>query len=82
MDLVKAPLRISYVGGGTDFPEFYKNSQGAGVIAAAINKYVYLYAHELSEFAEENVRFTYRETESVLEIGDLNHPVMREMLNR
>ena len=82
MDLVKAPLRISYVGGGTDFPEFYKNSPGAGVIAAAIDKHVYLYAHELSEFAEENLRFTYRETESVLEIGELNHPVMREMLKQ
>ena len=82
MDLVKAPLRISYVGGGTDFPEFYKNSQGAGVIATAIDKYGYLYAHELSEFAEETLRFTYRETESVVEIGKLNHPVMREMLKQ
>jgi D-glycero-alpha-D-manno-heptose-7-phosphate kinase len=80
MDLVKAPLRISYVGGGTDYPEFYKQNQGAGVIAAAIDKFVYLYAHPLSEVAEENIRFTYRETESVLKIEDLKHPVMREML--
>ena len=80
MDLVKAPLRISYVGGGTDYPEFYRHNEGAGVIAAAIDQYVYLYAHPLSEVAEENIRFTYRETESVLKIEDLRHPVMREML--
>lgn len=80
MDLVRSPLRISYVGGGTDYPEFYMKNQGAGVIAAAIDQYVYLYGHPLSEVADENIRFTYRETESVLRIEDLKHPVMREML--
>jgi D-glycero-alpha-D-manno-heptose-7-phosphate kinase len=80
MNLVKAPLRISYVGGGTDYPEFYMHNEGAGVIAAAIDQYVYVYSHLLSEIAEENIRFTYRETESVLCIDDLKHPVMREML--
>jgi D-glycero-alpha-D-manno-heptose-7-phosphate kinase len=79
MDFVKAPLRISYVGGGTDYPEFYRHNNG-GVIAAAINQYVYLYAHPLSEVADENIRFTYRETESVLGLEDLKHPVLREML--
>jgi D-glycero-alpha-D-manno-heptose-7-phosphate kinase len=80
MNFVKAPLRISYVGGGTDYPEFFKHNTGAGVIAAAIDQYVYLYAHPLSEVADENLRFTYRETESVQKIEDLKHPVMREML--
>ena len=80
MILVKAPLRISYVGGGTDYPEFYTHNKGAGVIAAAIDQYVYVYAHPLSEVADENIRFTYRETESVMKIADLKHPVLREML--
>ena len=80
MDLVRSPLRISYVGGGTDYPDYYMKNQGAGVIAAAIDQYVYLYGHPLSEVADENIRFTYRETESVLRIEDLKHPVMREML--
>jgi D-glycero-alpha-D-manno-heptose-7-phosphate kinase len=80
MKLVKAPLRISYVGGGTDYPEFFTRNEGSGVIAAAIDQYVYLYSHPLSEIAEENIRFTYRETESVLKIDELKHPVLREML--
>jgi D-glycero-alpha-D-manno-heptose-7-phosphate kinase len=80
VELVKAPLRVSYVGGGTDYPEFFNNNEGAGVIAAAINQYVYVYSHPLSDFAEENIRFTYRGTESVVSLTDLKHPVMREML--
>ena len=80
MYLVKAPSRISYVGGGTDYPEFYMHNEGAGVIAAAIDQYVYVYSNSLSEIAEENIRFTYRETESVLKVDEIKHPVLREML--
>jgi D-glycero-alpha-D-manno-heptose-7-phosphate kinase len=80
MKLVKTPLRISYVGGGTDFPSFYSENEGCGVIAAAINQYVYIYSHQLSPIAKEKIRFTYRETESVNSISELKHPVMREML--
>ena len=39
MILVRAPLRISYVGGGTDYPEFFNTNVGAGVIGAAINNF-------------------------------------------
>ena len=80
MRLVKTPLRISYVGGGTDYPSYYLNNEGCGVIAAAINQYVYIYSHKLSPIAKEQIRFTYRETESVNAIGELKHPVLREML--
>ena len=80
MKLVKTPLRISYVGGGTDYPSYYTQNEGCGVIAAAINQYVYIYSHKLSPIAKEQIRFTYRETESVNAITDLKHPVLREML--
>ena len=60
MKLVKTPLRISYVGGGTDYPSYYTQNQGCGVIAAAINQYVYIYSHMLSPIAKEQIRFTYR----------------------
>jgi D-glycero-alpha-D-manno-heptose-7-phosphate kinase len=80
MNLVKAPLRISYVGGGTDFPSFYSQNDGCGVIAAAIDQHVYIFSNPLSSIAKEKIRFTYRETESVNEISELKHPVMRQML--
>jgi D-glycero-alpha-D-manno-heptose-7-phosphate kinase len=73
-------MRISYIGGGTDYPEFFKDSPG-GVIAAAINQYVYVYSNPLSKIAEENFRFTYRESESVLDHSQFRHPVLRAMLS-
>ena len=42
MILSKTPLRMSYVGGGSDLPSFYKNSEGA-VLSSAINKFIYVH---------------------------------------
>jgi len=72
-------MRISYIGGGTDYPEYFKDSPG-GVISSAIDKYVYVYSNPLSDIAEENYRFTYRESESVKDYSEFKHPVVREML--
>lgn len=72
-------MRISYIGGGTDYLEYFRNSPG-GVMAAAINQYVYTYSHPLSEVSVENFRFTYRESESVNDASHFRHPVVREML--
>ena len=47
MIITKTPLRISFVGGGTDLKEFYKNS-GGQVISATIDKYVYVEARGVS----------------------------------
>jgi D-glycero-alpha-D-manno-heptose-7-phosphate kinase len=79
MRLVRAPMRISYVGGGTDYPDYFKDSAG-GVISAAINQYVYVYSNPLSDIADENYRFTYRESESVSHYAQFKHPVVREIL--
>ena len=79
MRLVRAPMRISYIGGGTDYPNYFKDSPG-GVISAAINQYVYVYSNPLAEIAEENFRFTYRESESVIDSSEFRHPVVRELL--
>ena len=40
--VTKTPMRISFVGGGSDLKEFYKNNNGGAVISAAINKYMYI----------------------------------------
>jgi D-glycero-alpha-D-manno-heptose-7-phosphate kinase len=72
-------MRISYIGGGTDYLDYFKDSPG-GVIAAAINQYVYVYSNPLSDVAEENFRFTYRESESVSDPSLFRHPVVREMM--
>ncbi len=79
MLIVRSPMRISYIGGGSDFPSFYSEKQG-NVIGAAINQFIYVFSNPLSEIARETVRFTYRKTESVSDLGEIEHPVLREML--
>ena len=48
----RTPLRISFVGGGTDFPDFYKNN--GEVFSAAINKYMYLF---VNRYFDEKMSF-------------------------
>ena len=79
MIITRAPLRISYIGGGSDYPEF-SNIHGGNVVGATINKYVYVVVNDLSEIANENLRFTYRQTESVMHFSEIQHPVVRELM--
>ena len=74
-----APLRISYLGGGTDYQNYF-GQYGGLVIGASINMKVFVFLNELSTVAEENVRFTYRKIESVVSLMEIKHPVVREVL--
>jgi len=77
--LTKAPLRVSFIGGGTDYESFLR-IHGGLVVAAGINKSVYVNILELPPFAREKFRFTYRITESVERASDFLHPSVREAL--
>jgi len=72
----RAPLRISFLGGGTDYPDFFQ-LYGGLCIGASINKYVFVFANELPEIAEQRIRFTYRKVESVANSSELEHPVLK-----
>jgi D-glycero-alpha-D-manno-heptose-7-phosphate kinase len=72
-------MRISYVGGGSDFQEHFEKDFGS-VIGCTINQYIYVFCNDLSEVASESIRFTYRQTESVNDIAKLAHPVLRAVL--
>jgi D-glycero-alpha-D-manno-heptose-7-phosphate kinase len=73
-------MRISYVGGGSDFEDHFMHSFGS-VIGTTINQYIYVFSNNLSDVSPERIRFTYRQTESVNEISALQHPVLRAVLN-
>lgn len=75
----KTPLRISFVGGGTDYPAFFNKSEGH-VVGCTVDLNVYVNILELPRFAREKFRFTYRKTESVGDINEMEHPVTRELL--
>lgn len=76
MIIVRSPLRISLGGGGTDVPSYYRN-HGGFVMAAAINRYVYLALHET--FVDYLI-VKYSEMEKVGTVEELKHPLVREAL--
>jgi len=77
MIIVRSPLRISLGGGGTDLPSYYRDHEGF-LIAAAIDKYVYITLHQT--FIEELI-VKYSELERVTSIAEVKHPIIREALN-
>lgn len=81
MWISKTPLRASFLGGGTDYPSYFRDKPGA-VLGGTIDKYVYIQALPLAPFADQKFRVTYRTTESVNDIDDIRHPVIRETLRQ
>jgi len=76
MIIVRSPLRISLGGGGTDLPSYYRDHTGF-LIAAAIDKYVYITLHQT--FVDELI-IKYSKLERVNAISDIEHPIIREAL--
>lgn len=63
MIITKTPLRISFTGGGTDLPAFYKNGYGA-VVSTAIDKYIYITVNKRFDNSIRMKLFTDRNSES------------------
>ena len=76
MIIVRSPLRISLGGGGTDLPSYYEDHTGF-LIAAAIDKYVYITLHQT--FIQEII-IKYSKLERVTSIDQVEHPIVREAL--
>lgn len=76
MIIVRSPLRISLGGGGTDLPSYYRDHSGF-LIAAAIDKYVYITLHQT--FVQELI-IKYSKLERVTSIDEVEHPIIREAL--
>lgn len=76
MLIVRSPLRISLGGGGTDVPSYYEQNEGF-LIAAAINKFVYISMHENFE---DEILVKYSKTEKVRDASRLCHPIFREAI--
>lgn len=76
MIITRSPLRISLGGGGTDLPSYYQKHTGF-LIAAAIDKYVYITLHKT--FVQELI-IKYSKMEKVTNIEDVQHPIIRESL--
>jgi len=79
MIISQTPFRISFFGGGTDFPEYYRE-HGGSVIASAIDKYCYISLHSLGPFFKYRIKASYSRTESVDRPEEIAHPLIRESL--
>lgn len=79
MIISRTPFRISFFGGGTDFPGYFAQHGGA-VISVSIDKYCYLSVHHLTKFFKHNYRASYSKTESVMKPEEFEHPLIRETL--
>lgn len=79
MIITRTPFRISFVGGGSDLESFYTRHKGA-VLSTSINKYMYISSHRF--FEEDKIRIKYSRTETVSNVDELQHPILREVLKK
>jgi len=80
MIISRTPLRISFFGGGTDYPAFYEENGGA-VLNTSINKYSYVICRRLPPFFDYNYRIRYTLREETKAVAEIKHPSVRECLN-
>ena len=77
MIITRTPLRISFAGGGTDLPSFYRTHGGGAVTSAAIDRYVHVLVNEKFD---KSIRVAYSRTENVDRLEDLQHPIFKEAM--
>ena len=79
MIITRTPFRISFFGGGTDYPKWYEEHGGV-VLATTIDKYCYISCRYLPPFFEHKYRVVYSRIENVMHIDDIEHPAAQEVL--
>ena len=82
MIISRTPFRVSFFGGGTDYPAWYRDYGGGAVLATTIDKYCYLSVRELPPFFDHRFRIVYSIVENVREISEIKHPAARAVLSR
>ncbi len=74
------PLRVSFLGGGTDFPEFHAVDEGL-VVSMAIQQFIYVTVKRHSPLFGERYRISYSETEHVNAVADIRNEIVRACIN-
>jgi D-glycero-alpha-D-manno-heptose-7-phosphate kinase len=80
MIITRTPFRISFFGGGTDYPGWYREHAGA-VLATTIDKYCYITCRHLPPFFEHKHRIVYSRIENARHNDEIEHPSVRAVLN-
>lgn len=79
MIITKTPFRMSFFGGGTDLPEFYK-VHGGSVLSTTFDKYCYVNMRHLPRFFNYRTHLTYSKTEEVNSYDEIEHPLIRNAM--
>lgn len=79
MIISRTPFRVSFFGGGTDYPKWFQQHGGV-VLATSIDKYCYISCRYLPQFFEHNYRIVYSRIENVRTIDEIVHPAVRAVL--
>lgn len=80
MIITRTPFRISFFGGGTDYPKWFEQHRGA-VLATSIDKYCYISLRYLPPFFEHVHRIVYSRVEHVKSIKEIQHPTVKAILH-
>lgn len=80
MIISRTPFRVSFFGGGTDYPPWVTEHGGA-VLGTSINRYCYLSCRYLPPFFDHKYRVAYSKIENVKEIAEIEHPIVRAALD-
>lgn len=81
MIISKTPLRISFFGGGTDFPQYF-NKEKTRVIGTTIDKYTYSTNNYYNSVSNINIKIFYSRVEKVKNVKDIKHKVVKELLKK
>ena len=81
MIVSKTPLRLSFFGGGTDIPSFYRDNDFGAVVSASLDSYLYVSVKSHTTAFDERIRLNYYETELVDDISQIKNTIIREALN-
>ena len=79
MIISRTPFRVSFFGGGTDYPAWYR-SNGGQVLATTIDKYCYLTCRYLPPFFEHKISVAYSKIENCHSVDEIEHPAVRQIL--
>jgi D-glycero-alpha-D-manno-heptose-7-phosphate kinase len=79
MIISRTPYRISFFGGGTDYPAWFRE-HGGSVLAGTIDKYCYLTCRRLPPFFKHSLRIVYSQVECCQSLDEISHPAVRETL--
>lgn len=79
MIITKTPFRMSFFGGGTDMPEFFRENGGA-VLSTTFDKYCYVNVRHLPRFFDYSTELSYSRIERVSDVNSIEHPAVREAM--